>query len=101
MVPVNPALQLQVKVLLPSVHVPPFRQGLGVQSSTLVWQVVPVKPALHMQVKPAIPSTHTPPFRHGLAAQSSMLVSQLRPVKPFLHVQTYVPAVVPFVDQAD
>ena len=27
--PINPSMQLQVKELTPSTHVPPFRQGLG------------------------------------------------------------------------
>jgi hypothetical protein len=40
-VPEYPAAQLQVKLATPSVHVPPFWQGLPAQSLMLVWQFVP------------------------------------------------------------
>jgi hypothetical protein len=37
--------------LTPSVHTPPFRQGLDAHSLMFVWQVTPMKPAGQVQVK--------------------------------------------------
>jgi hypothetical protein len=64
--PVYPAGQAQVKLLTPSVQVPPFWQGLDAQSSMLVAQVAPAYPAGQAQVKLLTPSVQAPPFRQGL-----------------------------------
>jgi hypothetical protein len=45
-----------------SLHVPPFSQGFGLQSSTLVAHSVPEKPVAHVQLKPLTASMQAPPF---------------------------------------
>ena len=46
--PVQPAGQLHVKLLTPSVHEPPLAHGLGLQSLMLVVHVDPDQPAAQL-----------------------------------------------------
>jgi hypothetical protein len=92
--PPKPAAQLHVNDATPSVQVPPFWHGSGVQSSTFVSQLAPVNPAGQLHVNDATPSVQVPPFWHGSGVQSSTFVSQVAPVKPAgqLHVNDAMPS---------
>jgi hypothetical protein len=47
-VPLYPTAQVHVKLFTPSAHVPPFRQGFGLQSLMFVPHVVPEYPAAQL-----------------------------------------------------
>jgi len=78
--PVNPFWQLQIKESILSSQIPPFWQGLGLQSSVLVWQLSPVNPWVQAQENEFISSWHVPPLRHGLEAQTLLRTSQFIPL---------------------
>ena len=71
---------MHVKLLIPSLHVPPFTHGDNMQSLIFVTQVTPLKPGAHEHVKLLIPSLHVPPFTHGDNMQSLIFVRQVTPL---------------------
>ncbi len=62
--PVYPGGQVQVKELIPSVHDPPFKHGLGEHSLILVAHKGPEYPGRQVQLNEFMPSTQVAPFRH-------------------------------------
>jgi hypothetical protein len=48
--PLNPAAQLQVKLLIPSTHVPPFKHDPTRQSLMLLAHVTPLNPVAQLHV---------------------------------------------------
>ena len=80
--PVNPGLQVHVKLLTRSWQIPPLAQGLSRQSSTLSSHNSPTKPGTQRHRNSFTPSSHVPPLRQGEFVQSSSFTSQNRPLKP-------------------
>jgi len=68
-----------MKLFTPSMHVPPFQQGIEEHSLTLVLHNMPEKPATQAQVKLFTPSLQVAPLSQGKEAHSLMLVLQRVP----------------------
>jgi hypothetical protein len=82
---------VQEKVLNPSVHVPPFWQGLEAHSLIFVSQSIPENPGKQVQEKELNPSTQVALFWQGLEAHSLIFVWHTVPENPGKHEQRKVP----------
>ena len=84
--PVNPGGQTQRKPTPSFKQLPPFRQGLGLQKST-VSQYSPVYPSGQVHTASPMKSWHVPPLRQGSESQAFNSISQNSPVKRGGHIQ--------------
>lgn len=87
--PLYPERQLQVKLFIPSKHVPPFWHGLTKHSLLLISQRVPEYPAKQRHVNAPTPPMQSP-FTQGDGEHRLVLMKQLSPVKPVVWHHTNI-----------
>lgn len=89
--PLRPGGQLHVYPPIPSIQVPPPKQGCGEHSFTLIRQSGPEKPFAHRHRNQPEPDSHEPPLWHGWPWHWSTGSEQNGPPQPTVQLHRVTP----------